>query len=108
MPSLPTVTSDIPRDLRQFLDRVRENINGRGEDELVTVRKLVAAGIAEYTGGTLSSSTDGTYYPTPPAPTGVSADGALANIIVTWDQPAYNGHRLAAWRSSPSAICGKT
>ena len=38
MPSLPTVTSDIPRDLRQYLDRVRENIDGTGLDELITAR----------------------------------------------------------------------
>jgi phage-related protein len=92
MPSLPTVTSDIPRDLRQYLDRVRENIDGVGLDEIITARKLIAAGLAEYTGGNLSSTTGGTQYATPPAPLNLDADGALMNIIVTWDKAPYQGH----------------
>lgn len=104
MRSLPTVTSDIPRDLRQFLERVRENITGRGEDELVTVRKLVAAGLATYTGGQLGSSTDNTYYAIPPAPQNLSADGALANIIVTWDKAVYAGHAYTEiWAAEQTA-----
>ena len=92
MPSLPSVTSDIPRDLRQFLDRVRENVDGRGLDEVVTARKLVAAGLAEYTGGKLASATADTVYGTPPAPVNLDADGALASIVVTWDKAVYPGH----------------
>ena len=92
MPSLPTVTSDIPRDLRQYLDRVRENIDGVGLDEIITARKLIAAGLAEYAGGNLSSTTGGTQYATPPAPLNLDADGALMNIIVTWDKAVYPGH----------------
>ena len=83
MPSLPTVTSDIPRDLRQYLDRVRENIDGIGLDEIITARKLIASGLAQYTGGNLSSTTTGTQFGTPPAPLNLDADGALLNIIVT-------------------------
>jgi len=92
MPSLPTVTSDIPRDLRQYLDRVRENIDGVGLDEIITARKLIAAGLAQYTGGNLSTTTGGTQYATPPAPLNLDADGALLNIIVTWDKAPYQGH----------------
>jgi len=92
MASLPTITSDIPRDLRQFLERVRESIGGRGEDEVVTVRRLVAAGLAGYTGGSLVPTDGGTSYGTPPAPTGLAGSGALANIILTWDAPVYRGH----------------
>lgn len=104
MPSLPTVTSEIPRDLRQFLERVRENINGRGEDELVTVRKLVAAGIATYNGGTLGSNAGDTYYGIPPAPLNLEADGALANILVTWDKANYNGHAYTEiWAAQQTA-----
>lgn len=92
MPSLPTVTSDIPRDLRQYLDRVRENIDGVGLDEIITARKLIAAGLAQYAGGSLTSTTGGTQYATPPAPLNLDADGALMNIIVTWDKAVYPGH----------------
>jgi hypothetical protein len=93
MARLPTVSSDIPRDLRQFLERVRETIGGRGEDELVTVRKLVASGIADYQAGQLlpGQGDTGEYVP-PPAPQNLQASGALANISLTWDEPAYLGH----------------
>ena len=104
MASLPTVTSDIPRDLRQYLDRVRENIDGVGLDEIITARKLIASGLAQYTGGNLSSTTGGTQYGTPPAPLNLDADGALLNIIVTWDKPVYNGHAYTEiWAASQSA-----
>ena len=104
MASLPTVTSDIPRDLRQYLDRVRENIDGIGLDEIITARKLIASGLAQYTGGNLSSTTGGTQYGTPPAPLNLDADGALLNIIVTWDKPVYNGHAYTEiWAASQSA-----
>ncbi len=104
MASLPTVTSDIPRDLRQYLDRVRENIDGVGLDEIITARKLIASGLAQYTGGNLSSTTAGTQFGTPPAPLNLDADGALLNIIVTWDKPVYNGHAYTEiWAASQSA-----
>jgi hypothetical protein len=104
MASLPTVTSDIPRDLRQYLDRVRENIDGVGLDEIITARKLIASGLAQYTGGNLSSTTGGTQYGTPPAPLNLDADGALLNIIVTWDKAVYNGHSYTEiWAASQSA-----
>ena len=32
---LPTVTSNIPRDLRNYLDRLRELVGGSGADTLV-------------------------------------------------------------------------
>ena len=96
MAKLPTVTSDIPRDLRTFLDRVREAFDTTGTDQLITARKLVAAGIASYTGSTLvfSGTTAGTAQ-TPTAPQNVATSGALANIIVTWDRPIYTGHSYA-------------
>ena len=104
MASLPTVTSDIPRDLRQYLDRVRENIDGVGLDEIITARKLIAAGLAQYTGGNLSTTTGGTQYSTPPAPLNLDADGALLNIIVTWDKAVYNGHAYTEiWAASQTS-----
>jgi hypothetical protein len=94
MAKLPTVSSDIPRDLRQFVERVREALNGTGQDEIVTVRKLVAAGIAAYSNGGVSVPVNNncSY---PPAPSGVEASGALANIIVTWNKPIYACHAYA-------------
>jgi len=93
---LPTVTSDIPRDLRTFLDRVREAFDTTGTDQLITARKLVAAGIASYTGSTLVfSGTTASTAQTPTVPQNVATSGALANIIVSWDEPIYRGHAYA-------------
>ena len=53
MAKLPTVTSKIPSDLRQFLDRVREAF-GVGMQRVVTAQELVDLGVAATgPGGTL-------------------------------------------------------
>lgn len=94
MSKLPFISSDIPKDLRTFTDRVREAFNGTGANKIVTVGDLVRSGIAGTTpGGSLTSTPPGEIvYGTPPAPTNLQASGALANIILTWDAPGYPGH----------------
>jgi hypothetical protein len=100
MAKLPTVTSNLPRDLRTFLDRVREAMDGSGPDSLVSARQLVAAGIASYSGTNLAPVAEGAYS-TPARPKNVEASGALANIMVTWDKPVYLGHSYAEiWAAS--------
>jgi len=94
MAKLPTITSNIPRDLRTYLDRVREAMNGNGLDDLVTARQLVAAGIAQYNGG-LTLAPGEVVAGTPLRPSNVEANGAFANIMITWDKPAYQGHSYA-------------
>lgn len=93
MAKLPTVTSNIPRDLRTFIDRVREALNDGTPDGVVTARQLVAAGIASYSGGSLVGTVGAGVTPT--RPRNVTASGALANIMVTWDKPTYEGHAFA-------------
>ena len=98
MPSLPSVTSPLPRDLQQFIQRVREAINGGGEDGLITARQLAAAGIASInSSGDVAAPTSASTSPTPAVqtpstPTNLQATGALANIILTWNPPTYSGH----------------
>lgn len=102
MANLPTVTSNIPRDLRAFLDRVREALNSGTPDGVVTARQLVAAGIAQYSGGGLVGVVGAGVTPT--RPKNVTASGALANIMVTWDKPTYQGHAFAEiWAASRTA-----
>ena len=100
---LPFVTSDIPRDLRSFLDRVRELVSGSGADRLLSANDLVGSGLATVDGtGNIRPPT--TFVATPPAPTNVEAAAAIRNIIVTWDNPAYVGHAHAeVWGSSTSS-----
>lgn len=100
---LPFVTSDIPRDLRTFLDRVRELVSGSGADRLLAASDLVGAGLATVdSAGNIKSAT--TYVATPPIPTNVAATAAIRNIVITWDNPSYVGHAHAeVWASSTSS-----
>ena len=101
MARLPSVTSAIPRDLQQFVQRVREALDGSGPDSVVTARQLIASGIASAgSGGGIVSPTPGVI-DTPRAPRNVSAAGALATIIVSWDSANYSGHAYAEiWAAS--------
>jgi hypothetical protein len=98
---LPSVTSSIPRDLQQFILRVKETLEGTGPDAMVSARQLIAAGIAEGIGnGGITAPVSDVVDP-PRAPTGVSAAGALATIIVSWNSPAYRGHAYSEiWAAS--------
>lgn len=98
MAKLPSLVSKLPNDVKQFLERVREALTGEGWDRFVTARDLVSSGIAKDIN--LTPGATGEVYGTPPAPTNVQADGALANIILTWDRPVYRGHSHAEiWAS---------
>lgn len=106
MSKLPSVTSNIPRDLRNFIDRVREALNATGSDKIVTVRDLIKGGIASSgPGGSIVTVDETAVYGTPPAPANLAASGALANIILTWDRPKYAGHMHAeVWSSGTNDI----
>jgi hypothetical protein len=89
---LPSVTSDIPRDLRTFIDRLREIISGTGTSRLVSVQDLITGGIA-------GPGSNGTITPptvlnigTPPAPKNLTATGGVYDVFVEWDNPTYYGH----------------
>lgn len=103
---LPFISSDIPRDLRMFLERVRELITGSGQERLVTAKDLADSGIASVDqSGNLSPSTSATYYATPPAPTNIVVTAATRNIIVEWDAPLYDGHAYTEiWRHTSDVI----
>ena len=102
--ALPTVTSNIPRDLRNYLDRVRELVGGSGADRLLTAGELVSSGVAQYnTSGALAPAPVGAanVLSSPPAPTNLLADGAIQNVIVTWDGTTYGGHAYTeVWGAS--------
>jgi hypothetical protein len=93
--NLPTVSSDIPRDLRLFIDRVAESLSGNGEDRFVTAKELASAGVYDET----DTSTDaGGEDPdvtipvlTPPKPT-LTASGGYEYVILSWPTPSYYGH----------------
>lgn len=92
MRSLPRVVSQIPNDLRAFLDRVREYLSEGGDERFVTLRELKRGGIVGTTpGGTITEpGVEGVEDPR--VPTGLVTTGAFATVIVEWDLPNYLGH----------------
>jgi len=100
MPSLPSIVSPLPPDVRAFLERVRESI-GKSGSALVTQDDILATGLASLdSAGNLITT-----IVTPPAPTGVSCFGSFATVIISWDDPLYDGHAYAEiWRSDTDNI----
>lgn len=100
MAKLPSVVSNIPPDQRAFNNRVREAIDG--PNRFLTAKDLVSSGIAASgPGGTIVPPDGDGVITTPPTPKNVAAEGAIQNIIVTWDTPLYFGHAYAEiWGSS--------
>lgn len=101
---LPHVKSQIPQDLRFFIDRLRDVLGGTGFTKLLTVGDLVSSGLASTnSAGFLSPVAK--YLATPPAPTNVEASAAIRNVIVTWGAPAYAGHAYAeVWGASANTF----
>lgn len=101
---LPTVTSQIPRDLRGFLDRLRDMLSDNSAARLLSAEDLAAAGVISLDGaGNISPASD--YFATPPPPTNVTANGAVQTILVTWGEPLYTGHAYAeVWSSSTNDL----
>jgi hypothetical protein len=102
---LPFVKSDIPRDLRTFLDRVRELVSGSGSDRLISLDDLTSAGLAgSNSSGQLVAPTQ-PFVASPPAPTNLTATAAVRSIFVEWDAPAYPGHAYAeVWGASTNSL----
>lgn len=103
--SLPTVVSPIPRDLRTFIDRLRDMLTDGSADRMVTAKDLADAGLASVSGSGAIAPPAGSGV-TPPAPTGVSATASLSTIFVEWDAPTYAGHAYAEVWASPTNSIG--
>ena len=104
MAKLPTVTSPLPRDLQQFVQRVREALDRGGADAVVTARQLIASGVVERRSGGEFTPVGGTIDPARP-PRNLSASGALASIILSWDAANYKGHAYTEiWAYTTDAI----
>lgn len=94
--NLPWISSNIPPDLRQFLERVRETLSGNEY-----VRRT------DYLSGTVPRNpTDPPGPPEPPVPpkppcgdpvtpttpTGLQVSAGFEGFLLSWDMPGYCGH----------------
>jgi len=101
MRSLPRIVSQIPADLRNFLDRVREYMGSGGEDRFVTLSELKRGGIVGTTpNGTITEPTPNGVE-TPNLPRGLTATGAFATVILEWAAPDYLGHAYTEVWAAP-------
>ena len=105
MAKLPSVTSPLPPDLNQFIQRVREAIDGGGMDGLITARQMVVAGIASFSASGISSPSV-QITETPSSPSGLTAAGALGNVILNWGTPTYKGHAYTEVWAHTSDVIG--
>lgn len=103
MAKLPTVSTPLPRDLQQFIQRVRESLDSQGPDAVVTARELIASGLFQFGtsgGGSVVASTP-TQVDAPRTPRSVTTSGGLATIVVSWNSVNYSGHAYAeVWAAS--------
>jgi len=100
MAKLPTVVSSVPQDVKAFINQVRQALDGRNGDRLLSVNDLVSSGVVVPGPGNTVLPPPG-LVGAPATPRNVQASGAIQNIIVTWDDPLYNGHSHAeVWGSS--------
>ena len=106
MANIPSVSSPLPRDLQQFVQRVREVLDGGGADAVVTARQLIAAGVVKNRSGGGFAPVNG-IIEAPRAPRDLSTSGALANIIVAWTAPNYSGHAYTEVWAHTSDVIGE-
>lgn len=117
-PKLPAIqqVDSSPQSLARAVGQIKEIIETReGQrgsplDQAVTWRDMHNAGLVRLIvdGTPYMQIPTGAVQPTtpppdmtiPPAPTGLAAGGALANIILSWDAPNYSNHGYTeVWRS---------
>ena len=101
--ALPTITSDIPRDLRAYLDRLRGLLNQTGG--IITDSDLRRIGLTDNNGNPATPprpAPEPVEYGPPAVVANLAANGAFRNIIVTWDQPDYFGHAFTEIWGSPT------
>jgi len=102
---LPSIVSALPNDLRNFLQRVKETLDGAmsGASRFVTVGDLVNGNVAalDTYGNVITNNNQSFDFSPPPAPTNLTAAGAITTIMLQWDDPLYANLAYAEiWRAS--------
>lgn len=85
--SLPSISSSLPPDVRQFLQRVREYINANNDP--VSKEDLVSSGIIVINNyGAVTAPANGVAdNSTPPKPFGLTATAGITSIALSWVSP---------------------
>lgn len=96
--------------IKEILE-VRDGRRGQKEDRFVTLRELVAAGIADAGNIGVNGKVEllpgagGLDYATPPPLLNFAAFGGYAQILMEWDEPVYTSFSHAeVWRSATNSL----
>ena len=110
IPGLPKPPAKIDFELKKYLETIAEIIEirlgrkGQSIDRAVTVRELINCGVVEgvptsqnFSVNNQSFTNIGITNPlvsttVPPAPTGFTASGLYAQVLLSWDLPLYANH----------------
>jgi len=124
VPGIPPPPATADPQTKQHLESLTEAVEirlgrkGDPQDRAVTVRELIASGLAMGSGSfgwNLNNPVRGNlgFIPgngrdlsTPPQPTGFAAAGAYSEIILTWDYPNYSNHSMTEIWSHDSDVLG--
>jgi hypothetical protein len=107
LPSIPAISSRLPPELSALLRPMREILLEFtvGGNKIATIKALSDAGLIKTdTSGTIKPSQPIDSTP-PPAPTGLTAGGALATMILSWDDVASrNVAYTEVWRADSDSF----
>lgn len=120
-PAIPAVPNDVTPAMRGFLSAMREVLQvqsgqGRGDelDKAVTFRDLGVTSASGSGASTLGKVINGliangevvaqSAVERPTTPTGVSVTTYIGGIMVSWDNPRYNGHAYTEVFAQPTAV----
>lgn len=81
--NIPALSSQVPAELRNAFDAVRDYFNANYGNDYITKAQLRTAGLIDQNGNQVG------YGFTPPKPIGFTATGLFAGIMLEWDQPAF-------------------
>ncbi|MGL6045330.1 MAG: interleukin-like EMT inducer domain-containing protein [Vogesella sp.] len=101
LPAVSAISSKVPREIAQVLGPLKQIVEALQQGGIVSASGSTSAGSsgadAALPATVVEALIDST---TPPAPTGVAAQGGLALIIVSFDKPSYRNHAYTeVWRA---------
>ncbi len=101
LPAVPAISSKVPREIAQVLGPLKQIVEALQQGGIVSASGSTSAGSsgadAALPATVVEALIDST---TPPAPTGVAAQGGMALIIVSFDKPSYRNHAYTeVWRA---------
>jgi len=106
IPSIPSIAAaSVPTDVKRAFDQLRAFFDGLQKEGVMTTADLVASGILNKDGSKPVNPQDVAAGTVPPAPEGLTANGAFRTIVLNWTNPPYKYFsHVEVWRSEANNI----